>query len=176
MSAGERLRTGRQVFIRRLTDDDRDEFIRRAAESREFHDPWVFLPTTPERFAAYRSRFDGTTAEGFLVCTLDTHALAGFINVSNIIRGPYQRATLGYGAFLPHAGKGHLSEGLRLVIGYCFTTLGLHRLEADIQPANESSKTFVHRHGFRKEGYSPSFALVNGTWKDHERWALTAPA
>lgn len=67
-----------------------------------------------------------------------------------------------------------MSEGLRLVVRFAFTELGLHRLEANIQPANVASLNLVKRLGFRREGYSPGFQRVNGVWQDHERWALTA--
>ncbi|MFJ7948779.1 GNAT family N-acetyltransferase, partial [Streptomyces sp. NPDC096354] len=65
-------------------------------------------------------------------------------------------------------------KALRLVIQFAFTDLGLHRLEANIQPENTASLKLVQRLGFRREGYSAGFQHINGTWQDHERWALTA--
>jgi [ribosomal protein S5]-alanine N-acetyltransferase len=59
------------------------------------------------------------------------------------------------------------------VIRYAFTELRLHRLEANIQPANRASLRLVQRHGFRKEGYSPDMLFIDGAWRDHERWAIT---
>jgi ribosomal-protein-alanine N-acetyltransferase len=102
-----------------------------------------------------------------------TRELAGFINLNEIVRGPYQRGLLGYGAFTPSAGQGYMSEALHLMIGYAFDELGLHRLEADIQPINVASQRLVEKAGFRNEGMSPGFILINGEWMDHQRWALT---
>jgi len=104
----------------------------------------------------------------------ETGAIAGSVSVNDIIRGPYQRATVGYNAFAPSAGLGYMSEGLGLILRFAFNDLGLHRLEADIQPGNEASKRLASRVGFRKEGYSPDFIRIEGVWKDHERWAVTA--
>jgi ribosomal-protein-alanine N-acetyltransferase len=40
--------------------------------------------------------------------------LVGVVDVSEIVRGAFRRAYLGYDAFLPHAGQGYMTEGLRL--------------------------------------------------------------
>jgi ribosomal-protein-alanine N-acetyltransferase len=52
--------------------------------------------------------------------------------------------------------------------------LGLHRLEANIQPENLASIGLVRRLGFRREGMPPRYLRINGEWRDHERWALLA--
>jgi [ribosomal protein S5]-alanine N-acetyltransferase len=66
-----------------------------------------------------------------------------------------------------------MSEGVSLAIDYAFNTLGLHRVEANIQPENRASINLVSRLGFTKEGFSQKYLKINGEWRDHERWALT---
>lgn len=97
----------------------------------------------------------------------------GVINVSQIFLGAFRSAYLGYYAGARHMGQGYMSEGLRLVIRNAFSKLGLHRLEANIQPANRASLRLVRRAGFRREGFSPRYLKVLGRWRDHERWAVT---
>jgi [ribosomal protein S5]-alanine N-acetyltransferase len=65
-----------------------------------------------------------------------------------------------------------LYQGLRAVISHCFSELGLHRLEANIQPENVRSIALVRSLGFGMEGFSPRYLKVCGRWRDHERWAL----
>ena len=77
-------------------------------------------------------------------------------------------------AFAPAAGQGYMSEGLGLVLRYAFEQLRLHRLDAQIQPGNHASLRLVRRLGFRNEGYSPALLFIDGAWRDHERWAITA--
>jgi ribosomal-protein-alanine N-acetyltransferase len=67
-----------------------------------------------------------------------------------------------------------MTEAVRLTVAYAFRELALHRVEANIQPDNHSSVALVRRVGFRKEGFSPRYLQVGGTWRDHERWALLA--
>ena len=92
-----------------------------------------------------------------------------------VVLGALRGGYLGYAAFRPYAGTGHASAGVRLVIEYAFGPLGLHRLEANIQPGNEPSKRLARRLGFRLEGFSPDYLFIDGAWRDHERWAITAP-
>ncbi len=99
--------------------------------------------------------------------------LAGVINLSDIARGAFQSAYLGYFAFSPHERQGHMARGLVAVLREAFRTLRLHRVEANIQPGNVASRRLVRRLGFRREGYSRRYLKIAGRWRDHERWALT---
>ena len=63
-----------------------------------------------------------------------------------------------------------MTEGLKLVLGFVFEDLGLHRVEANIQPHNDASRRLVQRCGFVLEGFSPKYLYINGQWRDHERW------
>ncbi len=51
---------------------------------------------------------------------------------------------------------------------HAFRELGLHRLEANIQPSNESSIALVRSCGFKKEGYSPAYLKLGGKWRDQD--------
>ncbi|MEU1042014.1 GNAT family protein [Streptomyces sp. NPDC005551] len=169
------LAEGARVGIRHCTADDGAEFTARARESKDLHHPWLFPPTSAEGYAAYVRRLTGDPARaGFLVCERDTGAIAGFININNIVEGAFLSAALGYGAFAHAAGRGLMSEGLALVVSHAFGPMGLHRLEINVQPGNTASIALARRRGFRLEGFSPDFLYIDGAWRDHERWALTA--
>ena len=162
-----------RVSVRPLAASDQDGYIALARASVDLHHPWYSMPTTPEEFQAHLTRFSQPTAEGFVVCLRDGGAMVGVVTIDSIIRGRFQSASLSYAAFALAAGQGYMSEGLALVLRYAFTELRLHRLEANIQPANQASLRLVRRQGFRKEGYSPDMLFIDGAWRGHERWAIT---
>ncbi|MFE5299408.1 GNAT family N-acetyltransferase [Streptomyces sp. NPDC056632] len=169
------LSVGPRVGLRPFSLDDAEEFTARARESRELHAPWLFPPQTVEAYQAYaRLLIAEPTRTGFLVCERADGRIAGFVNINNIVRGAFLSGALGYGAFAHAAGRGLLSEGLGLVLADAFGPLGLHRLEANIQPRNTASRALVRRAGFRLEGFSPAMLFIDGAWRDHERWAITA--
>ncbi|MGV9250039.1 GNAT family N-acetyltransferase [Streptomyces sp. NPDC003697] len=169
------LAEGLRVGVRRITLADGPEFTARVRESKDLHHPWLFLPDTAEAYAAYAGRLIGTPDRaGFLVCERDSGGVAGFVNVNNIVGGAFRSGALGYGAFAHAAGRGLMREGLDLVVGYAFGPLGLHRLEINVQPLNTASIALARRCGFRLEGFSPKMLHVDGAWRDHQRWAITA--
>ncbi|MFD9729431.1 GNAT family N-acetyltransferase [Streptomyces sp. NPDC059072] len=182
------LREGAHVGLRPYRTADGPEFTARAHESRELHRPWLFPPDTIEAYEPYAARLtEGGSRAGFLVCERETGAIAGFVNVNNIVRGAFRCGALGYGAFAHAAGRGLMREALGLVLAHAFAPqstksgntangLGLHRLEANVQPGNAASIALVRGAGFRLEGLSPDFLYVDGAWRDHERWAITAEA
>jgi len=151
----------------------REEFVNAVARSRTLHHPWVSPPQTGEAFAAYLKRLKHPAYVGYWVRT-PKNELAGVVNINEIVRGAFCSGYLGYYAFAPHNGCGYMTQGLRAVVTQAFRTLRLHRLEANIQPDNESSRRLIQRLGFRQEGLSLRYLKVAGRWRDHERWALTA--
>jgi [ribosomal protein S5]-alanine N-acetyltransferase len=111
------------------------------------------------------------------------HGLVGRINVANVVRGAFLSATIGYDAYDPYAGHGLFVEGLTLALDLVFadepTGMALHRVEANIQPANARSAGLVRSLGFVHEGYSRAFLHLPGVdgrraWRDHDRYTMLA--
>jgi [ribosomal protein S5]-alanine N-acetyltransferase len=164
-----------RVYLRPVARRDRHEFVELMKCSRALHDPWIQPPLSSLAFFNYLARTHQDDHEGLLVCRRDDDAIAGVININNIVRGSFLSASLGYYAAAPYAGQGYMREGLEQVKRYAFADLGLHRLEANIQPDNARSIALVKRCGFQYEGMSPAFLYINGAWRDHQRWTAYDP-
>ncbi|HTA04138.1 MAG TPA: GNAT family protein [Streptosporangiaceae bacterium] len=153
---------------------DADEFIAAAVESAALHRPWLTAPDTPERFTAFLTRAAREEQASYLIRHHACGGLVGYVNINNIVRGALRSGHLGYASFLSHARRGLMTAGLAAVVTDAFTSLGLHRLEANIQPDNAPSLNLVRRLGFRREGFSPRYLIIDGQWRDHERWTMLA--
>jgi [ribosomal protein S5]-alanine N-acetyltransferase len=151
-----------------------NELIDANRASAALHHPWVQPFTDKAGFDAYFDSLDGQRKIGLLAREVSDQAPVGIFNLSEIIRGPFQNAYLGFYGLSGRTGRGLLTEALRAVLVYTFEALRLHRVEANIQPGNLRSINLVSRAGFRREGYSPRFLHINGDWRDHERWAILA--
>jgi ribosomal-protein-alanine N-acetyltransferase len=165
---------GERVFLRPPTARDLEEFISLNRASTRLHRGLVSPPAEPEQFHAFLKRCRRADCACFLICRVADGAIVGSINLSQIFRGGFQNAYLGYYVGQPYAGEGYMTEALRLMLRYAFAHLRLHRLEANIQPGNVASIALVRRAGFMREGYSRRYLKVCGRWRDHERWALIA--
>jgi ribosomal-protein-alanine N-acetyltransferase len=161
------------VFLRRPGPRDCDEFLARVRDSRDLHRGWVEPLSEPEAFHAYVRRTRRRNCDGCVVCRNEDGAITGTINLNEIVHGSFQSAYLGYFSFAPFAGAGYMREGLDLTLRRAFGELGLHRLEANIQPENGRSIALARGLGFRHEGFSPRYVRVGDRWRDHERWAIT---
>ncbi len=156
--------------------EDAAEMIAVHRASRAFHAPWVEPFTDQAGFDSWFAALQTQANASFLVRDAATGALAGVINLSQIVHGNFCSAYTGFYANEALAGRGLMTAGLRLAAGHAFGALGLHRLEANIQPGNLRSIALVRRVGFAREGFSPAYLRIAGAWRDHERWALLAPA
>lgn len=77
-------------------------------------------------------------------------------------------AEIGYALGSAHWGHGYAREAVRLLIGHAFGPLGLHQIDADVDPRNAASCRLLEALGFRNEG------LVRERWYAGGECARTA--
>jgi len=100
--------------------------------------------------------------------------VVGQLNVANILYGSVSSAIIGYWVAPEVAGRGITPTAVALAIDYLFNQLGLHRVEIAIRPENTASLRVVEKLGLRFEGTKERYIHINGDWRDHYMFAVTA--
>jgi len=95
------------------------------------------------------------------------------VNVSNVVRGAFSSANVGYWVAQRWNGRGVATRAVGLVVLRAFGMLGLHRLEAGTLLDNVASQRVLARNGFRPIGVSRRYLHIGGAWRDHLLFART---
>ena len=102
--------------------------------------------------------------------------LAGRVAISDVVRGAFQSAHLGYVTDASLVGRGIATAAVRAATRFAFRDLGLHRLQAAVMPRNDASIRVVTKCRFERIGLSRAYLRINGRWEDHVLFALTSEA
>lgn len=100
--------------------------------------------------------------------------LIGQVTVSHIQRGAAQSGQVGYWIDERLAGRGIIPTALAMAVDHAFTRADLHRIEANVRPDNAASLSVLRKLGFRQEGLHLRLLFIDGAWRDHLSFALTA--
>ncbi len=177
--------SGDRIQATLVVEDDAAALLDFHRRNRDHLRPWA--PPAPTGFltaqywqrwtAASRPLYDQDLAVRLVIRgrTEPKGAVLGQISLSQIQRGPFQSALLGYQSDERVQGQGLMTEALRLVVDFALGPLGLHRIGANHLPENERSARLLARLGFEIEGYAKSYLFINGAWRDHVLTALTNP-
>ena len=93
------------------------------------------------------------------------NALVGTVTLVNF-DFTHRRAEVGYALGRAHWGNGYIREALNALLAYAFEELGMHRIEADVDPRNAASIRTLERLGFVREGYLRERWHVGGEIQD----------
>ncbi len=102
--------------------------------------------------------------------------IIGVANLSQVVRGAFQSAVIGYSLDEELVGQGLMREALERILRYAFEDLQLHRVMAAYRPENDRSAAVLERLGFEKEGFARDYLFIDGAWRDHVLTSLIRPA
>jgi [ribosomal protein S5]-alanine N-acetyltransferase len=100
--------------------------------------------------------------------------LVGEVWIGRIAWGPERSGCMGAWIDEGFARRGIMTIALAMAIDHGFRDIGLHRLEGNIRPENTASLQGVEKLGFHYEGRRVRQAFVDGAWRDHLCYAITA--
>jgi ribosomal-protein-alanine N-acetyltransferase len=129
-----------------------------------------------ERLAQYRDHWlAGTTFRLHLFEKRLPTRVVGSIGLSNVVRGVFQNAQMGFGLDAECVGRGLMLEAVHATLDFGFGRLDLHRIEANHQPQNLRSAALLRRAGFEVQGYARDYLFLDGAWRDHVLTAKRRP-
>jgi ribosomal-protein-alanine N-acetyltransferase len=97
----------------------------------------------------------------------------GQVSVSTIIRGPFQRGSLGYWVATTSQNMGHASRAVGLTLKIATDELGLYKIEAHTQIDNLASQKVLRNNGFVPYGVAREHIFIDGAWRDDLLWEQT---
>jgi len=160
--------------LRPLHIGDAERLAELVVRSREFLAPWE--PLRPDSYftlagqqeavaLSLKSAASGLT-EPFVILD-DEGEVVGRINLNNIVRGPFQSASLGYWLDREAVGRGLATAAVGELVTLAFDVIGLHRVEAGTLPHNLASRAVLTRNRFEQFGYAQRYLAIAGAWADH---------
>ena len=177
-------RSTSRMLLRALEEADSLEFVRVAEGSRSEWAPWTPAPeagqTPHELFRRELLRTVTGTKVGThirLAGFTEEGALVGMFALNEIVRGAFQSAYASWQVSSDMVGQGFGTEGARALLDLAFDDaphgLGLHRVQANIMPANGASLRIAEKVGFKREGLALQYLRIGGRWEDHVMFAIT---
>ena len=162
-----------QVELRPVQPSDAETLAGLFCQQRDFLSPYD--PERPETFytvAGQRTELEQSVIQRkadlrhrFLIL-LDGEAV-GALSISNLVRGPFQSANLGYWVAQQVNGRGVGTRAVGEACRWAFGEGGLHRLEAGTLIDNVASQKVLERNGFERIGLAPRYLHIAGEWRDH---------
>jgi ribosomal-protein-alanine N-acetyltransferase len=160
------------VTVRRATEDDAAALAALALANRAFLAPWE--PVRPDAYftgEAHRSTLRSLAAQdppSTVPCVILVDGEpAGRITLTNVVRGVFCSADLGYWVAQRHNGRGVGTAAVGEVLRLAFGELGLHRVQAATLLHNVGSQRVLERNGFTRIGLAPRYLRIAGEWQDH---------
>lgn len=175
---------GRRILLRPIRNDDFDQWRDVRINSHDWLTKWEpeHLTGVPDpawdrhsfetRNAARDREWALGTGYGFGLFV--NNIFAGEVNLSCVLRGPFQNAYIGYWIDERQAGNGYVPEAVAMLFRFSFDDLGLHRVQIPIVPRNSASRRVMEKLNVRDEGTAERYLEIQGTWEDHVRYAITA--
>lgn len=170
------------VWLRAATSGDFGAWSSLREQSRAhltaWEQDWTPDEMTPQAFRRrvkcyWREMRRGTAAQ-FLVFLKQGDALAGGVTLYNIRYGASRSATISYWIGDGFLRRGYGRAAMEAALAHAFDDLALNRVEAACQPLNLASRALLTASGFREEGFASAYLRINGAWRDHVLFAITA--
>jgi len=167
--------TTNRLLLRQIQPNDAEALfpIFSDAEAMQFygHYPHQSLDDTHELITQIQARYTQRKAIRWGITLHSEDKLIGSCGFHHFDES-FHRAETGYELHRIFWGKGIMTEAMSAILTYGFTQLGLHRIEAIIDIANEPSKALLLKLGFTYEGNLRQRYYFRGRFEDEHYFGL----
>jgi ribosomal-protein-alanine N-acetyltransferase len=171
-----------EIVLRPLRVDDEAEWHRLRRENAEHVRPWEpTLPPgatvqAPVSYAQFVRDLDNEAQSDHAMpwCIEVAGRIVGQVHIFGIVRAAQQSAAAGYWLAEAESGQGIATRALALALDHALGPAGLHRVEVNIRLDNARSLALVRRMRLREEGIRRRYLHIDGEWRDHLSFAVTA--
>lgn len=95
-------------------------------------------------------------------------SLIGFYRIQN----EHYRSEIGYMLLPEYQNKGYITEAIQTLLNFGFTEMGLHAVEAIIDPRNLASEKVLLKNGFIKEAHFVENFCFEGKFIDSAHYSI----
>jgi [ribosomal protein S5]-alanine N-acetyltransferase len=172
---------GDRVALRAPKLTDVPQLLAMHSESAEFFAPWSPTPAPDAlephvmrtRVLEQRRGIKADRDYKWVFTLGEQGPIIGRVSLSQVFRGIFQNAYLGYFVDVRYKRQGLTREAVCLALDVAFGALGLHRIQAAIMPHNEASLALARSVRLRREGLAERYLQIDGQWRDHVLFAVT---
>lgn len=126
---------------------------------------------TQKRYEQEIESFSKGTSVYWTIALKDSNIMIGGAGFWKIIKEHY-RAEIGYQLDNKYWRKGYSFEALKAIIEFGFKKMGLHSIEANVNPKNDPSINLLKKLGFEQEAYFKENFYYNGKFLDSAIFSL----
>ena len=168
--------TGQRLVLREFAQDDWEDVYSFASQpDMSRYQAWG--PDTPDDVRAYIDRARAAAREeprsAFIlaVALVETGRVVGTGDL--YIRSQrFRSGEIAYGISPAYWGQGRATEVARLLLGFGFDALTLHRIAGTCDPRNVASARVLEKVGMRYEGRMRETRLIRDGWRDSSLYSI----
>jgi len=163
-----KLETERFILRKGIVDDSQDIFMLYSDENVVKYIPLTLFTSVEDAIYEinwYDKIFKEQTGLRWVIEETKTKKVigtCGYLNYEN----KHNRIEIGYDLKPEYWGKGIMQEALSSIIHFAFTTMGINKIEAKVEPENTSSIRLLEKLNFCQEGILRQHEYENGKYID----------
>jgi len=163
-----KLETKRFILRKGIVDDAQDIFMLYSDENVVKYIPLTLFTSVEDAIYEinwYDKIFKEKTGLRWVIEETKTQKVigtCGYLNYEN----EHNRIEIGYDLKPEYWGKGIMQEALSSIIHFAFTSMGINKIEAKVEPENTSSIRLLEKLNFCQEGILRQHEYENGKYID----------